>query len=137
MVWRRPGPKAAAEAAEAEEAAAKAAEATANRQSAYDLLYSEFSKYGLGSLVERLKGLIQENISPSEFSIRLQGMPEYQQRFSANQDRIAKGLSALTPAECKWKFPSLVFLFQTACASPSFVVPDFSGQADPFLLHYM
>ena len=70
------------------------------RQSAYDLLYSEFSKYGLGSLVEPLKGLVTEgNISPSEFSLRLQNTDAYKQRFSANQDRINKGLAALTPAE--------------------------------------
>lgn len=71
----------------------------ANRQSAYDLLYSEFSKYGLGSLVEGIKGLIQSNISPSEFSIRLQNTDEYKKRFKANQDRIAAGLKALSPAE--------------------------------------
>ena len=70
-----------------------------DRQSAYDLLYSEFSKYGLGSLVEGIKGLIQSNISPSEFSIRLQNTDEYKKRFKANQDRIAQGLRALSPAE--------------------------------------
>ena len=70
-----------------------------DRQSAYDLLYSEFSKYGLGSLVEGIKGLIQSNISPSEFSIRLQNTDEYKKRFKANQDRIAAGLKALSPAE--------------------------------------
>jgi hypothetical protein len=71
----------------------------ANRQSAYDLLYSEFSKYGLGSLVEGIKGLIQSNISPSEFAIRLQNTDEYKKRFAANQSRIAAGLKALSPAE--------------------------------------
>jgi hypothetical protein len=60
---------------------------------------NEFSKYGLGSLVEGVKGLIQQNVSPSQFAIALQNTKEYQQRFSANQDRIAKGLRALTPAE--------------------------------------
>ncbi len=69
------------------------------RQSAYDLLYNEFKKYGLESLVEGIKGLIQENVSPSEFAIRLQNTEAYKKRFSANQDRIAKGLRALTPAE--------------------------------------
>ena len=37
-----------------------------DRQSAYDLLYSQFKQYGLESLVEGIKGLIQENVSPSE-----------------------------------------------------------------------
>lgn len=71
-----------------------------NRQSAYDLLFQEFSKYGLGSLVEPLKGLITDaRVSPSEFAIRLQETPAYQQRFSANAGRIAKGLIALSPAQ--------------------------------------
>jgi hypothetical protein len=69
------------------------------RQSAYDLLLNEFNKYGLGSLVEGIKGLIQENVSPSEFAIRLQNTDAYKQRFAANQDRIKQGLRALTPAE--------------------------------------
>jgi hypothetical protein len=70
-----------------------------NRQSAYDTLMNEFSKYGLGSLVEGVKGLIQQNVSPSQFAIALQNTKEYQQRFAANQDRIKAGLRALSPAE--------------------------------------
>jgi hypothetical protein len=70
-----------------------------DRQSAYDILYNEFNKYGLGSLVEDVKGLIQSNVSPSQFSLELQNTKAYQQRFSANQDRIKAGLRALTPAE--------------------------------------
>lgn len=70
-----------------------------DRQSAYDILYNEFNKYGLGGLVEDIKGLIQSNLSPSQFSIELQNRPAYQARFSANKERIAKGLRALTPAE--------------------------------------
>lgn len=69
------------------------------RQSAYDLLYSQFKQYGLESLVEGIKGLIQENVSPSEFAIRLQDTDAYKKRFAANQDRIKQGLRALTPAE--------------------------------------
>jgi len=80
---------------------AKAAEEAklADRQSAYDLLYNEFNKYGLGTLVEGIKDLIKSNVSPSEFAIRLQDTKEYKQRFKANQDRISAGLKALTPAE--------------------------------------
>ena len=40
-----------------------------DRQSAYDILYNEFNKYGLGALVEDIKGLIQANVSPSQFSL--------------------------------------------------------------------
>jgi len=71
----------------------------ANRKSAYDLLFQQFSQYGLGSLVEPLKDLVQQNVSPSEFTIRLQSTDAYKKRFSANADRISKGLSALNPAE--------------------------------------
>lgn len=69
------------------------------RQSAYDLLYNEFNKYGLGGLVEGIKDLIQKNVSPSQFAIELQNTDAYKKRFAANQERIAKGLRALTPAE--------------------------------------
>jgi hypothetical protein len=95
-----------ADKAAATEAAKAAADAKAleeaklqDRQSAYDLLFNEFSKYGLGSLVQGIKGLIQSNVSPSQFAIELQNTKEYQQRFSANQDRIKAGLKALSPAE--------------------------------------
>ena len=81
--------------------AAKAAEEArlASRQSAYDLLYQQFKQYGLESLVEDIKGLVQSNVSPSEFAIRLQDTESYKKRFAANQDRIKQGLRALTPAE--------------------------------------
>ena len=46
------------------------------RQSAYDLLFEQFSKYGLGSLVEPLKNLITDpGVSDSEFTIRLRETP--------------------------------------------------------------
>jgi hypothetical protein len=69
------------------------------RQSAFDLLYQEFSQYGLGSLVEPLRGLIQDpSVSASEFTLRLRGTDAYKTRFAANQKRIAKGLTALNEA---------------------------------------
>jgi hypothetical protein len=70
-----------------------------DRQSAYDILYNEFNKYGLGSLVEDVKYLLQSNVSPSQFALELQNTKSYQQRFAANQERIKAGLRALTPAE--------------------------------------
>jgi hypothetical protein len=71
----------------------------ANRQSAYDLLYAEFSKYGLGSLVEPLQGLIKSGASPAEFSIKLRESDAYQRRFAGNKQRISKGLKAISEAE--------------------------------------
>ena len=85
----------------AEQIAADAAKAQAQgeRQSAYDLLYSQFKQYGLESLVEPLKGLVISGASPSEFTIRLRETDSYKKRFSANAERINKGLKAISEAE--------------------------------------
>jgi hypothetical protein len=77
----------------------KAAEDKAGRQSAYDLLYSEFDRYGLGSLVTPLKDLITSGASPSEFTIKLRETEAYKKRFAANEARIKKGLRALSESE--------------------------------------
>jgi hypothetical protein len=77
----------------------KAAEDKGKRQSAYDLLYEEFDKYGLGSLVAPLKDLITSGVSPSEFTIRLRETDAYKKRFSANEVRIKNGLRALSESE--------------------------------------
>ena len=79
--------------------AATSAENAANRQSAYDLLYAEFSKYGLGALVQPLQGLIQSGASPAEFAIKLRESEPYKERFKGNAQRIAKGLKAVSEAE--------------------------------------
>ena len=74
----------------AEQIAADAAKAQAQgeRQSAYDLLYSQFKLYGLEALVEPLKGLITSGASPAEFTIKLRDSDAYKKRFSANAQRI-------------------------------------------------
>lgn len=79
-------------------AEAEAAARQSQRQSAYDLLYSEFAKYGLQSLVDPLKGLIVSGASPAEFTIKLRETPAYQKRFAGNAKRIANGLVALDEA---------------------------------------
>ena len=80
----------------ADEAKAKA---QGERQSAYDLLYTEFDRYGLSSLVTPLKNLITSGASPAEFTIKLRESDAYQKRFSANKQRISKGLKAISEAE--------------------------------------
>ena len=75
------------------------AQQQADRQSAYDILLGEFTKYGLASLVEPLKGFIVSGSSPSELTIQLQNTDAYKKRFAANTDRVSKGLAALSPAE--------------------------------------
>ena len=74
-------------------------EKKADRKSAYDLLLSEFDKYGLSALVTPLKSLIEEGVSPSEFTLRLRETDAYKKRFAANAQRVAKGLRALSEAE--------------------------------------
>ena len=85
----------------AEQLAAEAAVAAgrAERQSAYDLLLQQFNQYGLGALVTPLKDLITSGASPSEFTIKLRETDAYKKRFAANQERINKGLKAISEAE--------------------------------------
>ena len=68
-------------------------------QSAYDILLAEFSQYGLASLVEPLKSLIQSGPSSAELTLALRATDAYQKRFAANKTRINAGLSALNEAE--------------------------------------
>ena len=80
-------------------ASTAAADALSKRQSAFDLLREQFAQYGLEGLVDPLRGLIQENVSPSEFAVRLRQTEPYKKRFAANAARISKGLRALSEAE--------------------------------------
>jgi hypothetical protein len=80
-------------------AEAAKAQAQGERQSAYDLLYSQFKQYGLEALVEPLKGLITSGASPAEFTIKLRETDAYKKRFAANAARIQKGLTAISEAE--------------------------------------
>jgi hypothetical protein len=77
----------------------KADEKRRTGQSAYDLLFSEFDRYGLGALVEPLKGFVVEGLSPAEFTLRLRETDSYKKRFAANAQRVNKGLRALSEAE--------------------------------------
>lgn len=68
-------------------------------QSAFDLLYDQFKQYGLESLVEPLRGMIQEGATGATLSLALQNTEAYKRRFAANAERIKAGLTALKPAE--------------------------------------
>jgi hypothetical protein len=65
------------------------------KNSAYDLLQAEFNRYGLGSLVSDLKGLITNDTSAGELTLLLRQTDAYKKRFAANAARIEKGLTAL------------------------------------------
>ncbi len=80
-------------------AATEAAKKLAERQSAFDVLRAEMDALGLAALVEPLRGLIQKDVSPSEFAVELRQSEAYKARFAANEGRLKKGLRVLTPGE--------------------------------------
>jgi hypothetical protein len=68
--------------------------------SAYDMLTLELTNMGLSSLINPLKSLFEKGITDADsLRLSLSQTPEYQTRFSANADRLAKGLTALSPAQ--------------------------------------
>ena len=67
-------------------------------QSAYDILFNEFDKYGMGSLVSEVKQYIVDGLSPEEFTLKLRASKPYQERFAANAKRIANGFKAIDEA---------------------------------------
>ena len=98
-----------------------------DRVSAFNILKEQFSQYGLGSLVDNIKGLLQDGTPASEFSLRLQQTPEYQKRFAANADRIKAGLSALTPAEYIGMEDQYQNLMRNYGLPASYYTPDSTG----------
>lgn len=77
--------------------AAKAREAT--RVSAMNAVIARFNQYGLGSLANKIKELAIDGATEATITLALQETPEYQARFSANTDRLKKGLAVLSPAD--------------------------------------
>lgn len=80
-------------------AAEKAKKAEQERQSIVAVLTDRFQKYGLGSLINKIKDLAIDGATESTITLALQESEEYKTRFKANEMRIAKGLKVLTPAE--------------------------------------
>ena len=68
-------------------------------QSAYEILYEEFDRYGLGSLVKEIEEFIKDGLSKAELTLKLRGTTSYKKRFKANEDRIENGLAAISEAE--------------------------------------
>ncbi|NBW11174.1 MAG: hypothetical protein EBR82_24400 [Caulobacteraceae bacterium] len=80
----------------------KAAEEAAKKEkaeSAIAVLTDRFSRYGLASLVPKIKELAIGGASEATITLQLQETDEYRQRFRANQDRIKKGLRVLDPGD--------------------------------------
>lgn len=79
-------------------AAAERAKKLAERESAYDLLYTEFKKMGLESLVEDVKDTIIKSQAPSERLLALRASDAYKKRFAGNDKRIANGFKPVDEA---------------------------------------
>ena len=68
-------------------------------QSAWDILFGEFDRYGMGGLLNDVKEFIVQGLSRDELLLKLRATPAYEKRFAANAQRIKKGLRALSEAE--------------------------------------
>lgn len=81
---------------------AAAAEAAAKKErtdNAILALTDRFTKFGLASLVPKIRELAIGGATEATITLQLQETPEYQQRFRANTERIKKGLTVLQPGE--------------------------------------
>jgi hypothetical protein len=72
---------------------------TSTQQDVMSIVLDRLNRYNLGSLAPLIKKLAIEGASEATIMLRLQDEPLYQERFKANQERIKKGISVLTPSE--------------------------------------
>jgi hypothetical protein len=75
------------------------AAALAKRESAIDIMRREFTEKGLGFLVDAAVDAIMNEDTDSGRLLALRSSPAYKLRFSANEQRINKGLRALNEAD--------------------------------------
>jgi len=73
------------------QAAQEAERLRLERGSAYAILESEFTKYGLGELAKTVKDLILTGTPSAEATLKLRNTKEYQTRFAGNEARRAAG----------------------------------------------
>lgn len=62
-------------------------------------LTDRFTKYNLTGLIPTIKRLAQDGATESTITFALQDTEDYKRRFRANEERLKKGLSVLSPAE--------------------------------------
>lgn len=72
---------------------------TGAQRDAFAALNAIFTQYGIGSLAPAIANFLKQGYSADTISLLLEDTPEYKQRFAANETRIKKGMSALTPAQ--------------------------------------
>lgn len=82
-----------------DKAAADAAAKKEKAESAIAVLTERFNRYGLASLVPKIRELAIGGASEATITLQLQESEEYRNRFRANQNRIKKGLSVLDPGD--------------------------------------
>jgi hypothetical protein len=75
------------------------ASTTPQRESIMNILTERFARYGLTSLVPKIKQLAIDGATEATITFALQETEEYQTRFKANKERAQKGLTVLSPAE--------------------------------------
>lgn len=80
-----------------DKAAADAAAKKERAQNAIAVLTDRFTKYGLASLVPKIRELAIAGASEDTIALQLQETDEYKQRFIGNEERIKKGLKVLDP----------------------------------------
>lgn len=89
----------------AQAAAAKAAQDIADKRDAFALIQDTMKSYGFTTAeVSALTAfaesqIIDPNIGPNQGILNMKALPVYQQRFAGNQERIKKGLNALSEAD--------------------------------------
>jgi hypothetical protein len=103
-----------------------------NRISAYDVLRTEFAKYGLESLVTDARDLLINRTPASQISLALANTDAYKKRFSANQDRIKAGFRALSPAEYISKEDAIQDIFLKYGMPASYYSKDSTGKQENF-----
>lgn len=73
--------------------------APVNTNNAVLMLEDLLKQWGLGGLTGSVRGMLMAGDTADIIPIKLRQTPEYKQRFSANEDRRAKGLPVLSEAE--------------------------------------
>lgn len=71
---------------------AKTQEIQAKRESAYEVLKTEFTKYGFDdAFISQIKNLVLTGTPTSEATMKLRSTKEYASRFAGNQERLNAG----------------------------------------------
>jgi hypothetical protein len=113
-------------------AEATAAERLAGKVSAFDILQREFTEKGLGFLVEAARNAIMNEETDAGRILALRSSPAYVQRFSANAQRIAKGLTALDEASYLAKEDAYQNLMREYGLPDTYYTKDATGKQSGF-----